>query len=62
METGTSILATDCSVIFLSQYFHVSFVIKHTEAGKVLRVPDGWTIKESLAYVHTSDHYPWHPH
>lgn len=37
-------------------------MIKNTKAGKILRVPAGWTIKETLAQVHKSDNYPRHPY
>lgn len=37
-------------------------MIKHTKAGKILRVPAGRTIKETLAHIHTSGHHSCHPY
>lgn len=59
---GASIFATDCSKIPPSWSFHfIFYVTKNTKAGKILRVQFGWTIKETFAHVHMSDHYLHHP-
>ena len=60
---GASILTTDCCPIPRLWHFHFTwFRWSKTKSGNIQRVPPGWTIKETLVHIHTSDHYPHRPH